>query len=739
MNSNSQILMKVHFSLPYLLLLVFTAPLWAAEWHVGPGGNDGNPGTAAAPFQTVQRGLQEAQPGDTVILAAGTYAERVNWPSGAGNAAQPVTLRSADGAVAVLNSPTNDPTLDIIDVDGATVRGLTFRGAVRVAFGSSTVRIEDSVFENISGIWALQISGANGVTVTECAFRANRWTEIVSLSGNNSDIRIDNSTFADNFASSGVTQSAIQLFGQTPAGSIRIAGNVFQLDDNRSSRSALSPGNDASAILVNQCDGGDPRNPRIRIENNRIEGYRFPGTNDDRSSNPAYLKTPSQGGERGNGVSLIDSRAILVEGNEIRLASKYGVIGFRTTHSTIRGNTIAACGINGIFWAGSSATLDGGAPNLFDGNRISDCGWLVGGGSGISTIHVGPGNQILRNVVTGQTNGTAGTVGGDWFGDGNGILADLDSPRTYIAGNVVHDNQGAGISVNRSSDSAVVHNTIVGNGYGPHFTDNAGLLIAGGAGPSDRITVINNLLYNNRRAQFWVWMTALDHDVRHNLFAAGPLTLPEFRERVIDWYGNFYTVADWSTDPPRPGNGTGALGGTPVFLGDLIQAGGDPLDPIRYLVVNASPGTGDAASSSSLPQPIAESAFDGTNPLGTAIGEVARPGAQANIGAVEAPPGGYGFNSYRWIGFIDSSPNDSWAWAGDLLGVLQWRDGWVESPTLGPVVLGEFGSWTFTERFGWIWEATGTDDLWFWSADRQDWIGVLPDGGMWSTRDRRFL
>ncbi len=46
---------------------------WGAEYHVAPAGSDAADGSQAAPFATVQRAQQAAQPGDTVLLRGGTY------------------------------------------------------------------------------------------------------------------------------------------------------------------------------------------------------------------------------------------------------------------------------------------------------------------------------------------------------------------------------------------------------------------------------------------------------------------------------------------------------------------------------------------------------------------------------------------------------------------------------------------------------------------------------------------
>jgi hypothetical protein len=61
------------------------------------------------------------------------------------------------------------------------------------------------------------------------------------------------------------------------------------------------------------------------------------------------------------------------------------------------------------------------------------------------------------------------------------------------------------------------------------------------------------------------------------------------------------------------------------------------------------------------------------------------------------------------------------------------------SSILGTVTTGDFDGWVSSDRFGWVWAARGTDGTWFWSEDRQEWLGVTPDGGIWSTAEGRFL
>jgi hypothetical protein len=69
-----------------LAIAITTAPVrqaaQAREWVISPDGSDKATGTAAEPFQTISRGAAKAQPGDTILVRAGVYRERVTPPRG---------------------------------------------------------------------------------------------------------------------------------------------------------------------------------------------------------------------------------------------------------------------------------------------------------------------------------------------------------------------------------------------------------------------------------------------------------------------------------------------------------------------------------------------------------------------------------------------------------------------------------------------------------------------------------
>ena len=65
-------------SLVLCMLLLLSGALQAREYHVSADGNDTNKGTAKAPFQTISRAAEVAQPGDVITAHEGVYRERIN-------------------------------------------------------------------------------------------------------------------------------------------------------------------------------------------------------------------------------------------------------------------------------------------------------------------------------------------------------------------------------------------------------------------------------------------------------------------------------------------------------------------------------------------------------------------------------------------------------------------------------------------------------------------------------------
>lgn len=65
-------------------------------WHVSTAGDDSAAGSADHPFKTISRAAQAAMPGDTVLVRAGVYRERVSPPRG-GATGKPIVYRAVRG------------------------------------------------------------------------------------------------------------------------------------------------------------------------------------------------------------------------------------------------------------------------------------------------------------------------------------------------------------------------------------------------------------------------------------------------------------------------------------------------------------------------------------------------------------------------------------------------------------------------------------------------------------------
>jgi len=79
-----------------MLTILSAACLKAETFYVSPAGNNINPGTKEKPFRTIPQALSTANPGDTVLVRAGTYPGRIVLGK-TGSPGKPVTLSACPG------------------------------------------------------------------------------------------------------------------------------------------------------------------------------------------------------------------------------------------------------------------------------------------------------------------------------------------------------------------------------------------------------------------------------------------------------------------------------------------------------------------------------------------------------------------------------------------------------------------------------------------------------------------
>lgn len=100
----------------------------ACTFHVAPTGDDGDAGSAAFPWGTLQHAADIAQPGDCVCVHTGTYTEEVTLYA-SGTAGAPITFTVAAGSAATIQgSLTVAPGTSHLNVAGFAVQGFTYWG-----------------------------------------------------------------------------------------------------------------------------------------------------------------------------------------------------------------------------------------------------------------------------------------------------------------------------------------------------------------------------------------------------------------------------------------------------------------------------------------------------------------------------------------------------------------------------------------------------------------------------------
>ncbi|HHG84664.1 MAG TPA: DUF5123 domain-containing protein, partial [Bacteroidetes bacterium] len=63
-------------------LCYFGTTIAQSNYYVSPNGNDTNPGNSVSQaWATIQHGLSQLNPGDTLNLRAGSYLEKISFPS----------------------------------------------------------------------------------------------------------------------------------------------------------------------------------------------------------------------------------------------------------------------------------------------------------------------------------------------------------------------------------------------------------------------------------------------------------------------------------------------------------------------------------------------------------------------------------------------------------------------------------------------------------------------------------
>jgi nitrous oxidase accessory protein NosD len=174
-----------------IALMTAAAPAFAATYYVATNGSDSNAGTQASPFATLQKAANIVNPGDTVLVADGTYTSsstQIIQMSRAGKAGALVTFKSQNGLGAKLNGQNNKTPYAILfqSNNGGFVRIQDFeiygfQNIAIVTSGSHDVEIVGNEIHDIGRLCtnsSLGIVGVYGNSSPNVTISANVFHDI---------------------------------------------------------------------------------------------------------------------------------------------------------------------------------------------------------------------------------------------------------------------------------------------------------------------------------------------------------------------------------------------------------------------------------------------------------------------------------------------------------------------------------------------------------------------------------
>lgn len=296
------------------------------ELWVSPDGDDAGPGSPDEPWATIQHAVEAARPGDTVTVAGGSYAERVDIRV-SGEAGRPITFAAADGERVVLDGtslevPDEQSAMILIDSQRyLTIRGFEITGyrsdisgrvpvGIMVVGAADHIRIEGTFVHDMGTTFEGRNGGdAHGIAVF----------------GTSSDHPIEEVEIVDNELANLTLGSSEALVVNGNVKDFLIAGNRVH-DTTNIAIDVIGFEGTASDPAVDQARDGVVRGNTV--------------WNVDSFGNPAYGDSRSA-----DGIYVDGGRDVLIEGNVIHdvnigieLASEHA--GRSTRNVTVRNNLV---------------------------------------------------------------------------------------------------------------------------------------------------------------------------------------------------------------------------------------------------------------------------------------------------------------------------------------------------------------------------------------------------------------
>jgi hypothetical protein len=408
-----------------------------ATWYVAPNGSDALAGTSTAtPFATVNRAIQAASPGDTILLRGGTYRQSILLDAHkSGSASQLTTIAAFPGERPVIKG--SDLLTKWSRVRGGIWRANTFPGTTEQVFVN---------FDATGSRPLEQIGSAGNAHDRHRRVRPGSWTDLTpgtflcDTGTRTLYVYLPDGSSPRNHVMEVSTRPSLvelQYRGYRPPEYFRISGLTFR--HNASSRTAEQGAMVHSPFrsLIDSCD---------------IQWADFAGVT---------LNT---------GTTLRDTA--------VRYCGAVGVQGAHAGNVRVSKCLIERNNYRGFdsAWHAGGIKLVPGSWGTVDGSRIRN-----NAGSGVWFDYCETGNPITvrNNRITGN---------GARYYDDAGVKIEV-TDRALVTNNIIDDNFGSGVLVLASDHSRILANTVT-------RTRGWGAINLGGV-PRDGKTLHHNRISNN--------------------------------------------------------------------------------------------------------------------------------------------------------------------------------------------------------------------------------------------------
>lgn len=493
----------------------------ATTYYVAPNGNDSSAGNSeTSPFKTINKCAQTVQPGDTCIIASGTYRETIT-PTLSGTSGLPITFRSAPGANVIVSGtePISGWTQHAGNIYKADLSwSLGKENQLFVKNGAAVAPLWEARWPNINeytlpglkaGVATADAGSATSIVDSDLTQPTDFWKNaLVWERGGNAYQGMTSKVTGYNSSTHTLTYEPItgdyaELYPRL--GSTYFLSGVL---------GALDAPNEwyvdgtAQKVYLWAPDGGVPNNVEVKkrmtafnlngksyIQLKGIHTFAANITMNGSSNNTLdgiqadYLYFSNYSQNTTNADQLNGGISIIGDNNEI----KNSKIAYSSgTLINIEGNSNRI--VNNVIHDGSYMAsydplvkLSSGVANLISHNEIRDSGrfniyWRSGSG------------EISYNDIS----------NGMWLSRDGALLyswgADMDN--SNIHHNLIHDSKGSDMSVglyfdNYANNAVAHHNVIYNNDVGIQLNT-----------PGNYRLIYNNTVVNNKTNSIGYWGTA---------------------------------------------------------------------------------------------------------------------------------------------------------------------------------------------------------------------------------------